>query len=180
VVTENLIVSEVEEGFRVYSPNAPRRAYLVSRDPAAPTCTCPDFGHHAQDPEWRCKHILAVYDDLGASASGSEGRAECPPSVGGHGNGGDTSMLIKRSVSPDGRIDALSVEFSCPVDTRNGEVLVSRFLNGGGSSPQRVTEQSSRNEAIPCKIVKVPGGDRGEAGCGLEILARDQSKVTTC
>jgi len=32
-------------------------------------------------------------------------------------------MLIKRSVSPDGRIDSVSVEFSMPVaDISNGEI----------------------------------------------------------
>ena len=32
-------------------------------------------------------------------------------------------MVIKRSVSPDGRIDSLSVEFSCPVgDTSRAEI----------------------------------------------------------
>ena len=36
---------------------------------------------------------------------------------------GSTQMLIKRSVSPDGRIDSVSVEFSMPVsDISNGEI----------------------------------------------------------
>src|SRR5207247_9184357 len=36
---------------------------------------------------------------------------------------GSTQMLIKRSVSPDGRIDSVSVEFSMPVsDISNGQI----------------------------------------------------------
>src|SRR5947208_15819825 len=36
---------------------------------------------------------------------------------------GSTQMVIKRSISPDGRIDSLSVEFSMPVfDISNGEI----------------------------------------------------------
>src|SRR5947208_16751136 len=38
-------------------------------------------------------------------------------------NGSSAQMLIKRSVSPDGRIDSVSVEFSMPVsDISNGEI----------------------------------------------------------
>ena len=35
-------------------------------------------------------------------------------------------MLIKRSVSPDGRIDSLSVEFDCPVEEQSLEETVGR------------------------------------------------------
>lgn len=39
---------------------------------------------------------------------------------------GAPQMVIKRSASPDGRIDSLSVEFSCPVDESPTEEIKAR------------------------------------------------------
>jgi len=67
-------------------------------------------------------------------------------------------MLIKRSVSPDGRIDSVSVEFSMPVsDISNGEIkqralstlelqkeIVGAFLKLNGSKASPVLAQGSQ------------------------------------
>jgi len=37
-------------------------------------------------------------------------------------------MLLNRSVSPDGRIDSLSVEFSCPVDKISANEIITRAV----------------------------------------------------
>src|ERR1017187_3884478 len=55
-----LIASRADEGFRVYSIDNPKQGYFVGYDGERLTCTCPDFEFHKSDPDWRCKHILAV------------------------------------------------------------------------------------------------------------------------
>jgi hypothetical protein len=83
-------------------------------------------------------------------------------------------MLIKRSVSPDGRIDALSVEFSCPVDQVSAKEVESRaqailklqsgiveqFLNGKGSRSKPGPElQGNSDESVPARMLSVGGSD---------------------
>jgi hypothetical protein len=124
-----LVISRIEEGFRVYSPADPTKTYIVGGGPDDSTCTCPDFA-----PRWRCKHIQAVLDQLGITPSREsddpderqaiqhEELPEAPQKNGG------AQMLLKRSVSPDGRIDSLSVEFSCPVDRISANEIVTRAV----------------------------------------------------
>jgi hypothetical protein len=127
-----LIASRADEGFRVYSTDNPAQQYLVKWDGERFTCTCPDFEVHKSDHAWRCKHILAVepYDtknlpelpepaeEVVAAAptandppGGAPSRKRRPPKD----PAAPIYMLIKRSVSPDGRIDSVSVEFTMPV-----------------------------------------------------------------
>src|SRR2546428_686009 len=116
---ETWVIARTEEGFRVYAPADPTKSYTVGGGPDDPTCTCPEFQHHEGDPRWRCKHIQAVLQQLGINpdtydheerqAIQNEKLPAAPPKNGG------AQMLLKRSVSPDGRIDSLSVEFFCGV-----------------------------------------------------------------
>jgi hypothetical protein len=135
-----LVVSKIEEGFRVYSIHNPSRMYLVKQEGDRWTCTCPDFEVHKLDTTWRCKHILAVApwqkpESAEAPQLGNGQTTELPvsPAVnepagvpkkrGRKNSNGSAQMLIKRSVSPDGRIDSVSVEFSMPVtEITNGEI----------------------------------------------------------
>ena len=57
---ETLVIAPTEGGFRVYNPANITHLYMVSGVPDAPQCNCPDFETHKSDPDWRCKHILAV------------------------------------------------------------------------------------------------------------------------
>src|SRR5207249_2304549 len=89
---------------------------------------------------------------------------------------GSTQMLIKRSVSPDGRIDSVSVEFSMPVsDISNGEIkdkalkilqlqkeIVGAFLKLNG---EKATASATPTPA------PVPQGNRGN-GDGKPVFAR--------
>lgn len=127
-----LIASKTEEGFRVYSLQTPSTIYQVRYDGERWTCTCPDFEAHKSDTTYRCPHILTV----APWPNGNHGTAPQPDN--GHANeatvpalppteppaekkrtrkrsNGFVQMLLKRSVSPDGRIDSLSIEFSMPV-----------------------------------------------------------------
>jgi predicted nucleic acid-binding Zn finger protein len=136
------VISRSDGGFRVYSVHNPSSIYLVLQEGDRWTCTCPDFESHKADTTWRCKHILAVapwsgnFDNV-TPGSDSEKIAE-PPATPSNGNKPPrrpkaqqdhplppvpVQMIMKRSVSPDGRIDSISVEFSVPVSSySNGEI----------------------------------------------------------
>jgi len=157
------VITAAPEGWRVRSAGNPSRFYTVSTNGAGLHCTCPDFEKHAaQDQTWQCKHVLAVENhqprngtsdaqaqqeaDEERAAIQSEAPAEVPPAK----NEPDaTQMLIKRSISPDGRIDSVSIEFSFAlVGLTDGEVkvralktlklqteIVKSFLNGRNAKP---------------------------------------------
>lgn len=164
------------DGFKVYSPDSPNNQHIVSGTFDAPVCTCPDFQNYRHVPGYRCPHIQTVfqhpgnttntpysYDREERQAIQEESRltelsrllseVNHPP-----------EMTLKRSVSPDGRIDSLSIEFSCPVDliepgniknqaeqalTLQSEIAA-RFLND--NKPKNNTSGSNGN------------GDRPERG----------------
>ena len=187
--TETLVISRTEEGFRVYSPAYPTKSYIVSGSPEAPVCSCPDFEHHQGDGEWRCKHILAVLEHVAKPDS-------CVPQTESHRDeergaiqeeagakpkrkrlvpaaNGIPQMLIKRSVSPDGRIDSLSVEFSCPVEKIPvGEIrskaegildlqsdVIESFLSRNGRGAKEEAPASPQNGAVPAKMLSIGGMD---------------------
>lgn len=186
---EPLVISKVEEGFRVYSPTGRSRPYIVSGSAEAPVCTCPDFQNHRQDPEWRCKHILAVFNRPenggGAATPGDPEEAEERTAIQDDGNqqwgkrahdadGGAVQMVLKRSVSPDGRIDSLSVEFSYPVEGRSAQAIgsgaasilklqdeiVRRFLAKGAQNWGQPTGQAAASDAsVPAQLLSVGGMD---------------------
>lgn len=191
---ETLIISKTEEGFRVHRPSMPHRSYVVSGTGSAPSCTCPDFQKHSNDSEWRCKHVLAVFnrldergdEDVTHSSNGPRAtRNEAPlrESVEAPHTNGMAQMLIKRSVSPDGRIDSLSVEFSCSVDKHSvqdvdvraqnilqlQQAVVERFLNGNNrktDQPSPVAEDA--DGAVPAEMLSI-GGTDGKWGRRLFI-----------
>lgn len=188
--SETLIISKADEGFRVYSPTNVSKVYLVSGLPEVPTCTCPDFQHHRTDPEWRCKHVLAVLRRLEESrpaqtisSSAEEEFAREAKEVPEHDaeepeetERGLPQMVIKRSVSPDGRIDALSVEFSLPVDGNSADMveakargiielqrrIIGHFTPEGRNTPAGSTqahEPETPSEALPARMVEIGGMD---------------------
>lgn len=132
-VNETLVIAPTEGGFRVYSPANITHIFMVSGIPDSPQCNCGEFEAKKSDPEWRCKHILAVLnqrDKWQGSKPSSEtthtqerSQSETKTSEGAEKkksktarNGQHSQMIIKRSVSPDGYINSLSVEFSNPTD----------------------------------------------------------------
>lgn len=163
----SLIIARSDQGFRVYSPLTPGKQYVVSGLPAQPHCTCQEFASHEGDPQWLCPHILAVLKETETASqpptapATSAGSGPENPEAGtgrrsaGGKNADGAIMLLKRSVSPDGRIDSLSVEFSCPIGKETPESLKSRaekilalqgeiaagFLKGNGNA----TKQGSAN-----------------------------------
>jgi predicted nucleic acid-binding Zn finger protein len=185
--TETFVITEAEDGFRVYAPANPSRQYVVGGTPEAPTCTCPDFRFHARNGDWKCKHILAVLKETGATgdpvpstdqieaeerrAIQEEGNTRTPPDPPAPTNG-IAQMLLKRSVSPDGRIDSLSVELACPVnhapvrEVRDQALralklqaeIVENFLGANGKEKEpKVTSPVTPVSTVPADLLEVGG-----------------------
>lgn len=189
-----VIVSRTEDGFRVYSIQNPSKVYLVRQEGERWTCTCPDFEFHKADTTWRCKHILAVApwvrrngdevreheateipEPSGAVQPDAEG--ESPKKRSRKISEPLAQMLIKRSVSPDGRIDSVSVEFSVPVSgDSNGEIkdkalttlklqrdIVGTFLKLNGQkspskadqSPEPAEPERADGKPVPARMTDI-------------------------
>jgi len=172
-MNETLVISQTEGGFRVYNPANITHLYMVSGVPDLPQCTCPDFQAHQSDPEWHCKHILAVLNQTERTSpdattpenhEAEERKAiqeelKAPEKKERKPRNGTSQMVIKRSVSPDGRIDSLSVEFSSPIHATSDEDIKQRahralvlqaeitteFLkgNGNGRPKPETTEKTA-------------------------------------
>ncbi len=105
-------------------------------------------------------------------------------------------MFLKRSVSPDGRIDSLSVGFTWPVDGLTGkdvsariektlalqETVVARFRQQNGENgrekkqPAATPAGSSSSQAAPARMVVVSGMD-GRWGRRLFITIEADGKM---
>lgn len=191
---ETFVIARTEDGFRVYAPGDPKRRYTVSEDEDGVHCTCPDFQTHQDDPGWRCKHILAVEGQFRTRGNGEtppdshereerqaiqeenreprKRRAATPPTT-------SAQMILKRSVSPDGRIDALSVEFATPVSgistmeiTSTARkmlgaqaAIITEFLaqapkpNGQKPNGNGTPREDKESPAAPARVVGVGGMD---------------------
>lgn len=141
-----LVASKTEDGYRVYSLHNPSNIYLVKQEGERWTCTCPDFEFHKTDTAWRCKHILAVAPwNRKEAAPSPVNAAEAPAEAAAPAEPEKPSarkrktqeqlvppvpvhMTMKRSVSPDGRINSVSVEFSIPVSDMTGAEIKTKAL----------------------------------------------------
>jgi len=167
------IVTPGKEGFQVYSPEDRSKLYTVSGSPDAPTCTCDASQWHRNDPNWQCDHVKAVFRGVGdqtmeSPATGNGQHAGGPV---GQGVPAPAEMTLKRSVSPDGRIDSFSVEFSLPVEQFDEQLqqqaerlvqaqsgVITAFLDSNGhnrSQAQQAPQQP--NGAVPAQLVNVSG-----------------------
>jgi hypothetical protein len=210
--TEPFIITKGDEGFRISSSFTPAKQYVVTGLPEDPRCTCPDFEHNKGDQEWRCKHILAVEqhvvrqnhhaggtDAAGAAPSTDNSSPVAPPARQKRAARQDksTAMLIKRSISPDGRIDSLSVEFTCPVGNVPADEIRQRaenalklqteiigsFLDNNGNGNGNGHEENRSNEvpgAVRAQMLTI-GGINGRYGRRLFIAmlvnGQTQSKL---
>lgn len=224
--SEALVIQKVEEGFRVYAADEPKNCYIVSGSPNAAQCTCPDFQyHHQKDPDWRCKHVLAVlkefsdieivaqntetYETEERRAIQEEGKKARKPRATTTDNGNakqqssTATLTLKRSVSPDGRIDSLSVEFSGSVDPDSPDDIVERARdilgvqtaivtdfrkdhpspNGNGNhnhaqngQPASPVADSEGSAAVPARVLGVAGMD-GKWGRRLFLTIEANGKI---
>lgn len=158
---ETLVIAQADEGYKVYSATMPSRWYQVTGTLEAPACSCPDFQTHHIDPEWRCKHILAVFNRNGKPPHSPGAIATAAPAL--PPSNGRTHMFLKRSVSPDGRIDSLSVEFSCPADDPERGDITARAAELISIQDEIVTEflgpengQQGASASAPVSMVPPP------------------------
>lgn len=166
---EPLILRQTPDGISVYSARNPKNQYLVTREGQEPTCTCPDFRFHQEDPAWRCKHILSVeqqFGDLSEPGPAVDLVAHRRSS-----GAAPATMVLKRSVSPDGRIDSLSVELACAVDRLSADAvcpraeealglqaaIVDAFLGNG--KPAAGSPAEGADDIVPAHLVNVAGID---------------------
>ena len=128
---DTLVIAQTQDGYRVYSVHQPSRSFIVKNDGGRWTCTCYDYESRRNDPAWRCRHILAVAPgpvpvpepepgpgDLPVPAASGDRDDPVPPA----------QMLIKRSVSPDGRIDSVSVEFTLSVQGDSQSAIADKAM----------------------------------------------------
>lgn len=124
-----LKLTKTDRGYQVKSGP---KTYDISNEDDKLLCDCPDFqSHYATDPNYCCKHVLAILADFeeqqSCVASTIAEPETTPTSEKGKGNGTSkvplypslhavatpskqAHMLIKRSLSGDGRIDSISLE----------------------------------------------------------------------
>ncbi len=188
---EVFIVTTAENGWRVRSPRNPSQFYMVSPTETGLACTCPDFKNHAaDDPGWTCKHMLAVQGQQGkpspaapaSDAYADEERAAIQAEAASQSREVEpeplpAQMLIKRSVSPDGRIDSVSVEFTTAIGGMTGrEVkshavrilqlqneIVSGFLKSNRAAKPAAPAKPNGNGAAPARLIDV-GAMNGQYG----------------
>lgn len=160
-------IVQIEGGYRVHAPADPTKFYLVTSEGGVPHCTCLDFQFHGNDPEWRCKHILAVASRLPAASSATESadptrpeerraipaESREPPRRNSTPTptpvNGAAQMVVKRCLSLDGRNDSLSIEFSCPINALTApevEARVKELLSLQPSIADVIKAQRKRRE----------------------------------
>ena len=182
-----LVVRRTEDGFRVYAVRDRFTIYTVKNG----ACTCPDFAMRSDAP---CEHIAAAgrfqtmtngSRNAGAQDKGGE------EAMNGERNG-DSQLTIKRSVSPDGRIDYLSVEVGFPAEglsvaeiksraERALEIqkeIAGRFLDGARNGSGNGTVQIRGNgddPSVPAEILWI-GGMNGRFGRRLFLVIRAEER----
>jgi hypothetical protein len=181
--TETLVIARTDDGFRVYSPANPGKSYVVSGSPEVPICTCPDFQYHEGDPRWHCKHILAVLRQPEKPAEQTDQpdayQREERLAIENEGSLPEkkrAQMVLKRSVSPDRRIDSLSVEFACPIDKATEDEITSQALHtlklqsaivdsflgtqkGGNGERTETKTSNGADGTMPAQMLNVGGMD---------------------
>ena len=141
---DTFVISKTPDGYRVYAVHQPSRSFMVKNDDGRWTCDCYDYASRKSDPAWRCRHILAVAPMPAnfAAAPEAEANGKGRPVPATHGERDEpvppAQMLIKRSVSPDGRIDSVSVEFTLSVQ---------------GDSQSAITDKAVRTLRLQKEIV---------------------------
>jgi hypothetical protein len=179
-----MIVSRTEDGYRVYSAMHPENRHLVGGNITDPACTCDAF---AEDTS--CEHVRAVQQRFGTAEQVEHEerlaiQAEGQPSPRKKRKAATNTpavMTLKRSVSPDGRIDSLSVELSCQIEQESvGDLkiraanmlklqseIAGSFLNANGkrngNTNGNKAGKSSEAGPIPAKMLSI-GSTTGKWG----------------
>ncbi len=125
--TDVLVGQKTEHGIVVHSPSNPTVTYLVTGTKERPHCTCGAFQALKHQPQFRCDHIKAVEAqlpleaDLQVEAFNADDYQEEPETAP---SNTPPMLTLKRSISPDGRIDSLSVEIAYPLASKNSATIL--------------------------------------------------------
>ncbi len=168
---ETWVISPTDEGYRVYSPANLARSYTVSGNREEPICSC-DPERSSQN---HCAHITAVLEQLLPGQGTRQDPYELAERLAIQAEGEDigngaSQMLIRRSVSPDGRIDSLSVEFTSSVASISVAEIRARALetlklqaeiagelkNRNGNSNEQ-PKKGQPNGAVQAKMINIDG-----------------------
>lgn len=135
---ERFVCLATDDGTIVYPASNSKDTNTVTGDPEHPSCTCEPF-IDSTGPEFRCVHVDAVFGRLAppdpeppqpaAPAARALRAVESPspaPTPAASPDSAPATMLLKRSISPDGRIDSLSVELSVPVTSLSTSEIKSK------------------------------------------------------
>jgi len=178
-----LVLARTDDGFRIYAASDPSHIFHVTGQPHLWTCTCPDFRAGNGNGSQECAHIRAIQQHVSTPVVPHPGNALEPPRVTGHDErasdpdrafpSGMAQMVLKRSVSPDGRIDSLSVEFACGVaQTSVGAIKAQALqtLQLQGAIVESFLNQRDSVETIVTDAPRpVPASDGSEAAELLHI-----------
>jgi len=195
--SEFMIVSRTDNGYRVYPASRPGKQHYVSGNLNDPACTCDAFAEDGGCEHTRAVQEQALQDQREAREERLAIQAEGQPTpkrkrkATTHVN--PATMTLKRSVSPDGRIDSLSVEISCPVDQASiGDIknraanmltlqteIADGFLKGNGNGhsepPKSVSGNGNRpprnagNGAVAAKMVSIGATHNGKFFISFQV-----------
>ena len=187
-----LVTTRTEDGFRVYDAAKPEKQFFVNGNLNNPACTCDAFAEDAPQGG-TCEHYRAVCekfseDDPEAREERAAIQAEGQPPPKRKrraSSNGAALMTLKRSVSPDGRIDSLSVELSCPIDGVPAADISSRancmlklqreiagnFLrsngNGNGNGHKPISQQA--DSAVAAKMLSIGTTRNGNFSLSFQV-----------
>ena len=129
-----MVVVPSNGAFRVYPAANPAAVAFVGGTAENPTCTCAEFRSDAH--EWgRCAHVAAVFgQNMNGKAHYDPAAQNVPPNPAAvtNGNGhpeNPVKLVLKRSVSPDGRIDSLSIEVHQTVEAGQSSETMQQAVN---------------------------------------------------
>ena len=112
--SSSMIVSRRDDDtYRVYDANMKGSVATVTVQGDELDCSCGGRARSEPGMSRACDHLRTILERLPDEHSASLKQRGC-------------QLLLKRSVSPDGRIDALSVELSTAVDPRDQDLLLRR------------------------------------------------------
>jgi len=165
-----LIVNRTAAGYRVYPASQPTQQNVVSGNEGDLSCDCDAFAE-----DGGCEHVTAVVGQLSDDkrteheerrAIQEEGKTARKKRTVSPKSELPAMMTLKRSVSPDGRINSLSMEFSCSVE----QVPVNEITS-------RAAKMLKLQSEIASGFLKSNGKQNDNAGNGREQRTSSNGSV---
>jgi hypothetical protein len=117
----NLGIETTIAGYQVSDPSARTSPQVVTIQGNQFVCDCVDF-----DEDSNCNHIRAVLSHLCTQTKKAFNESADNRQLT---DASPATMTLRRSISPDGKIDSLAIEFSSPVDRSSCADITARALS---------------------------------------------------